>query len=81
MIDLELFRKNPKVFESEIKKRGLEIKTNIGLKLDEERRNLILEIDKLRSDKNTASKTIPALKGEERNKKINKHNYICKPFN
>ncbi len=70
MIDLELFRKDPKVFESEIKNRGLKIDTGTGLKLDKERRDLILKVDKLRSDKNTASKIIPTLKGEERNKKI-----------
>jgi len=70
MIDLEIFRKDPEVFKSEIKKRGLKIDTGIGLKLDKERRDLILEVDRLRSDKNKASKIIPALKGEKRNKKI-----------
>ena len=70
MIDLEIFRKDPEVFKSEIKKRGLKIDTGIGLKLDKERRDLILEVDRLRSDKNKASKIITALKGEKRNKKI-----------
>ena len=42
MIDLEIFRKDPEVFKSEIKKRGLKIDTGIGLKLDKERRDLIL---------------------------------------
>jgi len=71
MIDLELFRENPKIFKKEIKNRGLKIDINTGLKLDIERRDLILKVDKLRSDKNTASKVIPSLKEGERNKKIN----------
>ena len=70
MIDLELFRKNPQIFESEIKKRGLKINTSIGLKLDKVKRDLIFKIDRLRSEKNLASKIISGLKGEEKNKKI-----------
>jgi len=71
MIDLELFRKSPKIFEKEIKNRGLKIDVSTGIELDMERRNLILEVDKLRSDKNNASKIVPSLKGDERDKKIN----------
>ncbi|MBA7568881.1 Serine--tRNA ligase [subsurface metagenome] len=70
MIDLELFRKNPQIFESEIKKRGLKINTSIGLKLDKVKRDLIFKIDRLRSEKNLASKIISELKEEEKNKKI-----------
>lgn len=71
MIDLELFRENPKIFETEIKNRGLKIDTNRGLKLDTKRRNLIVKVDKLRSEKNMASKIIPSLKENERSEKIN----------
>ncbi len=70
MIDLELFRKNPQIFESEIKKRGLKINTSIGLELDKVKRDLIFKIDRLRSEKNLASKIISGLKGEEKNKKV-----------
>ena len=70
MIDLELFRKNPQIFESEIKKRGLKINTSVGLELDKVKRDLIFKIDRLRSEKNLASKIISGLKGEEKNKKI-----------
>ncbi len=67
MIDLQLFRKNPEIFESEIKKRGLNIDTGFGLKIDARRRDLIGKIDTLRAKKNEASKIIPGLKGEEKN--------------
>lgn len=71
MIDLELFRKNPQVFESEINKRGLKIDIAIGLELDRKKRDLTFKIDQLRFEKNLASKIIPGLKGEEKNRKIN----------
>jgi len=72
MIDLESFRKNPQIFKSEIKKRGLKIDTSAGLELDRKKRDLTLKIDRLRFEKNLASKTIPKLKGEEKNKEINR---------
>ncbi len=70
MIDIELFRKNPELFTKEIKNRGLKINTGIGLELDREKRDLIFKIDKLRSEKNTASKKIPELNGADKDKKI-----------
>jgi seryl-tRNA synthetase len=70
MIDLEVFRKNPEIFKEEIKNRGLKIDVSTGIKVDTDRRNLILNVDKLRADKNNASKVIPSLKGSERDKKI-----------
>jgi len=71
VIDIELFRKNPQIFKSEIEKRGLKIDTTIGLELDKKKRDLIFKIDQLRYKKNLASKIIPELEGEKRNKKIN----------
>jgi len=71
VIDIELFRKNPQIFKSEIEKRGLKIDITIGLELDKKKRDLIFKIDQLRYKKNLASKIIPGLEGEKRNKKIN----------
>lgn len=70
MIDLELFRKNPGVFKLEMKKRGLKIDISVGMELDKKRRDLIARIDNLRSEKNIASKKIPALENKEKNEKI-----------
>ena len=70
MIDVELFRKNPQIFKSEMEKRGLKINTSIGVELDRKKRDLIFKIDGLRFEKNLASKTLPGLKNEEKNKKI-----------
>jgi len=70
MIDIELFRKDPKIYDIEIKKRGMKIDTSRGIFLDSEKRRLTFKVDELRAKKNEASKIIPTLKGEERNKVI-----------
>jgi len=70
MIDIELFRKNPEIFEEEIKKRGMKIDVSDGVSLDRQRRELTFKDGELRAKKNEATKNIPLLKGEDRNKKI-----------
>ncbi len=70
MIDLELLRNNPEIIKEEIKKRQMKIDVDKDIKLDDGRRSLIFEIDELRAKKNEASKKIPKLKGEEKNKLI-----------
>jgi seryl-tRNA synthetase len=72
MIDIELFRKNPSIFKTEIEKRGLKIDISTGIELDKKKRDLTSKIDRLRAEKNIASKIIPALKGEEKDKKISR---------
>ncbi|MCL4378566.1 MAG: serine--tRNA ligase, partial [Actinobacteria bacterium] len=70
MLDLELFRKNPKAIEDEIKKRELKIDIDSDIKLDIQRRNLISRIDEMRAKKNDASKLISKVSGLEREKLI-----------
>ena len=70
MIDIELFRRDPKIYDAEIKKRGMKIDTSLGISLDSKKRKLKFKVDELRSKKNDASKIIPTLKGEEKNKLI-----------
>jgi len=70
MIDIELFRKDPGIFREEIEKRGLKIDVDRGVSLDRERRELTFKVDGLRAQKNEASKIIPTLQGEEKNKII-----------
>jgi len=77
LIDIELFRKNPQIFEAEIKKRNMKIDVAADIELDKKRRKLIVQVDNLRAKKNETSKNIPKLSGEEKNiaiaemKKIN----------
>jgi len=70
LIDTELLRNNPDILKEEVKKRGLDIDVDSDVKLDEKRRSLIFQVDQLRAKKNEASKIIPGLKGEQKNKKI-----------
>lgn len=70
MIDLELLRKNPEIFKNEVKKRGMKIDVDGDLALDSRRRSLIFKVDELRAQKNEASKKIPLLSGEEKQKMI-----------
>ncbi len=70
MIDIELFRRDPKIYDAEIKKRGMKIDTSLGISLDNKKRKLKFRVDELRAKKNDASKIIPTLKGEEKNKLI-----------
>ena len=71
MIDLELLRKNPEIIEEEIKNRGMKIDVRADVKLDTERRSLIVRIDEIRAKKNEASKLIPNITGTEKEKMIN----------
>lgn len=70
MIDIELFRKNPEIFKEEIKKRGMKIDIPAGVSLDRQWRELTFKDGELRAKKNEATKSIPLLKGEERDRKI-----------
>ncbi len=70
MIDIELFRRDPKIYDAEIKKRGMKIDTSLGISLDSKKRKLKFKVDELRAKKNDASKIIPTLKGEKKNKLI-----------
>jgi len=71
MIDLEIFRKNPEIIEEEIKKRNMKIDVRADIKIDIERRGLIVRIDEIRAKKNEASKLIPKITGAEKEKMIN----------
>ena len=42
MIDIELFRKDPKIYDAEIKKRGMKIDISLGISLDSEKRPISL---------------------------------------
>jgi seryl-tRNA synthetase len=71
VIDLELLRKNPEIIEEEIKNRGMKIDVRADIKLDAERRSLIVRIDNIRAKKKEASKLIPNITGTEKEKMIN----------
>jgi len=62
MLDIKFIRDNPDIIKKSLKNRGLDINIDKVLFLDEERRKLISEGDKLRHEKNVTSDKIAKLK-------------------
>ena len=68
MIDLKQLRESPDLFRSSQKVRGEDVGViDQLLAADEERRNAISEFEALRAKQNTLSKSVGAVKGDEKN--------------
>jgi seryl-tRNA synthetase len=61
MLDLKFIRENPQAVEKSLKDRGLKFDLNSLIKLDEERRKLLIEVEALRQEKNQANEEITAM--------------------
>ncbi len=70
MIDLKKLRENRAEYEAGLKKKHVDIDVDKLLKLDEEHRMLIQEVEAMRAEKNSVSKEISQLDGSERETKI-----------
>ena len=70
MLDIKLIRQDPDRVKQELKNRNIDVDIDELLNLDKRRRELLVEIEELRAEKNEASKLIPALKGDEREELI-----------
>lgn len=55
MLDIKFIRENPKLVAEKSKQKGYEVDVEKLLKVDEDRRKLIEEVDKLRSDRKQAA--------------------------
>lgn len=62
MLDIKLFRENPELVRQGLKNKNAEDKVDAVLKLDQERRDLIMRTDELKNKRNQASSQIPQLK-------------------
>jgi seryl-tRNA synthetase len=62
MLDIKLVRNNPELIREAVKKRGEEIDLDGFLKLDEKHRELLYEVEQLKSQRNTVSQEIGRLK-------------------
>jgi seryl-tRNA synthetase len=72
MLDIQLFRENPDLIRQGLTRRHEE-NTSVDqvIKMDEERRELIQEVERLRAERNQESKEISKIKDQDkRNKKI-----------
>jgi seryl-tRNA synthetase len=66
MLDLKLIRSNPEKVKEALKKRKEKINLDEILKLDQKRREFLLEADALKEKRNTVSEEIGKLKREKR---------------
>lgn len=62
MLDLRTLRDNFKTIADALGKRGKDIKLDVVVKLDEERRALMTKVEELKAKRNKISKEIPVLK-------------------
>lgn len=58
MHDINLLRKNPDSFASNLSQRGEKVDTNLILDLDKQRRHLVTELQKLQKERNDKSQSI-----------------------
>jgi seryl-tRNA synthetase len=70
MLDINFVRKNPDLIRNEIKNRNLKFDIEELLDLDEKRNGILQETEKMRAEKNKASKEIAKLSGSEKKKAI-----------
>jgi seryl-tRNA synthetase len=62
MLDIRAIRSNPEEIKRKLARRGEEFRIDDILKLDEERRNVIFEVEDLKSKKNKVSEEVAKLK-------------------
>lgn len=70
MIDLQDLRARPEAYQEAATKKRIAIDVLAFLKLDEERREIQQHVDAMRSERNSVSKAVPAMKGPEKEKTI-----------
>lgn len=70
MLDIKFIRQNPEKVKEGCEKKGVKIDVDRLLNLDREKREIQKEIEKIRAQKNKASKEIVKLKNKEREKII-----------
>ena len=62
MIDIDLLRNKPEIIREALSKRGESLDLDQVIKLDQERRSMIVEADDLRNKRNKGSKELSVLK-------------------
>ena len=64
MLDMKLIRSNPEIVKKALEKRQENIDIDNLLKLDENKRKLLFEVEQLKNEQNVTSKKIPVYKKE-----------------
>ena len=66
MIDLTLVRENPDLYQTACRIKNIKLDIKKFLALDEERRTLMTDVQKMQTERNAVSKKVPTLKGVEK---------------
>jgi len=69
MLDLKFIRENQDIVKEALKNRGIKLDIDECLKLDEERRKLLVEVEQLKYERNKANDEIASLMKEKKNPK------------
>lgn len=67
MLDIRKIRENPEFYKEETRKKGTTIEIDEILTLDEKRRSILAEVEKLKAERNSESKRIGELKKKGEN--------------
>lgn len=70
MVDLDDVRARPDVYQKAATDKGIDLSVEGFLKLDSERRELIPSVEEMRSRRNSVSKEIPKMEGDEKDKAL-----------
>ena len=62
MVDLDLVRKNPDLYQTACKNKNIALDVSAFLKVDEERRAKMSELQKMQAERNAVSKKVPTIK-------------------
>lgn len=81
MIDLKHLRENQELYRKGFQKKQVEVDIPAVLKVDEDYRHTLQEVESYRAEKNAVSKAIAQLKDEERQVKINEMKALGEKLN
>jgi len=81
MLDIKLIIHDPDRVKQELKNRGIDIDVDQLLDLDKRRRELLVEVEELRAEKNRVSKLISTLRVEDRKESIEEMREVTKILN
>lgn len=70
MLDMKFIRENPDVVKDAGRRKKIDVDVDRLIAIDEKRRALISETDRLKAERNSLSKDIPSLQGDEREKSV-----------
>lgn len=70
MLDLDLVRQNPDLYQRVSEQKNITLDIKKFLKVDEERKSLIAETQEMQTRRNAVSKAVPTMKGAEKDKAI-----------